>query len=297
MTYDAVVAVAPGHNYIAVKAMRSLRLFSGASRIIVITNRNNFRVFQQLAGEDISVRLLDEDRLIPGVSLDSLKGYLKNRDCTPARAGWYFQQFLKMSVCGLPEIAGHYLLWDADTVMLRPVTFFDGDGAVLINPSSEYYAPYFEIITRLWGKGRNVGFSFISEHLMVRSGYMKELISDIESRTPGKRPWPWTVMDLVDDKELARSGFSEYETYGNFVALNHPDSQKPRPMRSLRYGARRFGLRPNKYDLYVLSKNYSYVSFETWDRGGRAGIAVNKVVSLLVYWFDRVLNRFRVRPA
>src|SRR5882762_7103078 len=126
-------------------AVEGLRTHLRPVRITVATARQNFRAFQKALGR--SVELADEDELIPDMTLDSIRSM--PIPSFPRGAGWYFQQLLKYSWCFKNPEIGHYLVWDADTVLLRPLDFFDDQGRVLMTKSSEYHPPYFATFEQL----------------------------------------------------------------------------------------------------------------------------------------------------
>lgn len=277
--YDVVVPVGSAHNGVARIALRQLLKLAPCRELLVLTARENFGALQELRRLDPRLRLVDEDTVVPGVTLRSVASCLSRRGANPQRAGWYLQQFLKMGACLLPGIAGHYLLWDADTVMLRPIPFFSGE-AVLVNPAAEYHAPYFETYRRLLGATRSASYSFISEHLMVRTPLMQELLRTIGG-DPVAGEWVWRILEAIPAEELSSSGFSEYETYGNFVLSRFPGALRARSLPSWRFAARSFGLAPSRCDLFRLSRRYYYASFESWDVADPKELRRQKLLSVL----------------
>lgn len=282
--FDVVMPVADQHKEIATLSIQMLIGQIAPRRVYILTARNNFHFFETLQKNDRIV-LLDEDALIPGVRLESVADFIEKAGGKRSRAGWYFQQFIKMAACFLPDIAGHYLIWDADTLMLHPVHFLDDRHQVLVKPSSEYHQPYFDTYERILGLTRSVDFSFISEHLFVNTEYMKELIAAIEAHSEPGRPWVWCIMNAIDPMQLSSSGFSEYETYGNFVNTVHPGAFALRPLETIRYAARKFGPIPNRYDLYRLYRSYAFASFESWETTFSLRIRAEKCLSFLFYYF------------
>jgi len=280
--FDVIMPVTSQHNNIACLSIISLARHVAPHHIYVITPRENFPFFKSMQ-DDLRVTLLDENCLIPEIDLRSIGDFIEKAGEKRSRAGWYFQQFLKMAACFLPDMSEHYLVWDADTVMLKPIQFINDQNQVLVKPSSEYHQPYFDTYQRIFGKTRSVDYSFISEHFMIKTQYMNELIAAIESRTNSKRHWVWEIMEAVETKHLSGAGFSEYETYGNFVHTVHPGALAVRPLPTIRYGARKFGLIPNQYDLYRLSRSCAYASFESWDAGNPLRRRIEKSLSFFIY--------------
>ncbi len=283
-TYDIVVLVGQKDLRVAFACLTHLARFLNYGKMIVITARSNFVHLEHLDVENLV--LLDENSIIPSIHLEDIENFLLRHGATPHRAGWYFQQFLKMAMCAYEEMSAHYLVWDADTVLLQPLSFFTEEGRVLVAMAREYHEPYFRTYERLLNDTRSVDFSFIAEHLMVRSELMKGLLKEIDGNFPGTGHWVWRIMRAIDTEHLSSSGFSEYETYGNYVNRNFRDTVEYRRIPSLRGGARRFGCKPNRYDLHRLSREYQYVSFERSEVevGKRSKLALEKTLSFLLYY-------------
>ena len=65
---------------------------------------------------------------------------------------------------------------------------------------------------------------------------------------------------------LSSSGFSEFETYGNYVDTFYKGVYKHKRVESLRQGAVLFGMSPSEEDLLWASKDYDMISFEEHTR-------------------------------
>ena len=157
----------------------------------------------------------------------------------PGRAGWYVQQFIKMSFSFFTDDE-YYLIWDSDTVPLKPVKMFADDGRPFFDMKTEYNPPYFDTMSRILpGVTRAVRKSFISKHMLIRSEYMRGLIREIESSASvDGNNFQEKIMNAVDVKDLHESGFSEFETYGNYVMSRHEGSYILRDWHSLKHGGR-----------------------------------------------------------
>ena len=291
MIYDSVLCVAPQHKNISLRAIQSLHLFAQPRRIYIVTARKYFPFFETALETRLPVHLLDEDTVMDGLSLQYMQEYFNRRIGWSNRAGWYFKQFLNMSMANVPEVADHYLIWDSDTVLLQPTTFFSPDGRVLVNPKAKIHKPYFDLIRKILGLEQQVDFSFISEHLMVNTSYMKELVGDIARQTSGKMPWFELILNSLDDQELYGAGFAEYETYGTYIAHNYRNSYQCRPLKSIRSGARSYGTNPSKYDFFsLMMAGYAFATFEVWETTSKTRITINKAASKLLYMACSLLN-------
>ena len=229
-------------------------------------------------GPDVS--FLDEDRLIPGINLAAIQQILQRKIGAAERSGWYFQQFLKIQACHLPGIADHYLIWDSDTILLQPLEFFDAQGRILVTPTKRHHKPYFQAINRLLGLDKQTDYSFIAEHLMVRTGFMRELLERLKACAADRQTWVEAIFEAVSPTHLATTGFSEYETYGNYVAARYPDSFTTRELKGTRKGAAAFGMDPDAHDLFALMQSgYAYATFEVYMPRSAEMIRRNKITA------------------
>lgn len=178
----------------------------------------------------------------------------------------------------------HYLIWDADTIPLRNIQFLNKNKS-LIQTSSEYHRPYFDVIKSLLNLDKLIPKSFITEHMMVSKAIMKELIGTIQN-TNQKQHWVFNILSLIDKTNLSQSGFSEYETYGTYALSNYSFAIQIRDenLRSFRSGTRVYTPNPSFKNLEILKKlNYDYVTFEVWDNHSKKATSKNKKLAELYY--------------
>ena len=232
-----------------------------SGNIYLITNKGNFGGFEKLSS-DPRLRFIDENEVVEGLVLSDIQNYLSAQIGSDQRAGWYFQQFLKLGIAYRHELSHNYLVWDADCVLLRPLQFITSEGKIIITKSKEFHPPYFVTINNLLNLERAVDFSFISEHMVFSRQLVKQMVSQIENNST--QTWWHTILDAVPLADLGESGFSEYETYGNFVIANDRNIFEFRELHVSRKGTELFGVIPTKLDLIIASLTYSYISFELW---------------------------------
>ena len=139
-------------------------------------------------------------------------------DALPGRRGWYLQQLIKLSALERSSHRDRVVIWDADTVPLRQISFFDSHGNCSYYLGSEFHLPYFENIKRLLGMGRANTNSFIAQNFPITGNQIEAFFTFIETRH--QKNWWDAVISTIDFDEA--SGFSEYETLGTFVSsLSH----------------------------------------------------------------------------
>jgi hypothetical protein len=151
--------------------------------------------------------------------------------------------------------------------LLRPIEFLDSAGRMIFTRADEFHAPYFENYQHLLGEEPRREFSFISQHQIIHTGTLRELLGRIESRFPGPENWAWKIM-----RHLTGNGcnlFSEYETYGHYVKNHHPDRAVFRDLPWTREGTRLASYHPRQRDLDELARNYCFAAFEAYQRPWR----------------------------
>lgn len=133
--------------------------------------------------------------------------------------GWVLQQFIKLNASAFVTTAD-YLVMDADTVFLRPQSFFRGVKTVL-RYSDQYELLYNRSLELVFGHPRRFPVSFVTHHMLFNAALVKELLHLIEQRFG--RPWWEAILQEVDKGHPI--SFSEYELYGHF-ALSQPGWKK-----------------------------------------------------------------------
>ncbi|MES2980916.1 MAG: DUF6492 family protein [Verrucomicrobiota bacterium] len=236
---------------------RSLRRHLPEAEIHVITRRKDFDPFRSECGSDLI--LWDEDHFVAGMTLKQLQQYPK--PFLKKRSGWYFQQFLKLSFLNVANKTDEYfLIWDADTVLLRPLDFFDVEGRPYYTVAREHHNPYFTTFEALFGKRAHREFSFISQHQIIHKATLRKMLAEIETRNPDSKNWAWAIIENI--KGVGISLFSEYETYGHYLKLNSADAYALRNLKWTRYGQKWAGYPPSPDKLEEMSRNFDYAAFE-----------------------------------
>jgi hypothetical protein len=150
------------------------------------------------------------------------------------KLNWYYQQFLKYGFCNSPYNDGsYYVVVDGDTIWLRRIRFTDGD-KYLFNRKTEYWRPYFETLPRLlpgidMSNPCPFGHSFISEYMAFDTAILREMLGKIGD------DWVRTILEAAA-KSSHVVGFSEYETYGTYMANFHKDRMRSIQLQTSRHG-------------------------------------------------------------
>ncbi len=211
-------------------------------------------------------------RTVPAFTIVGENSYLEQfiealdrRLCQEAQArrGWYIQQFIKLAALAEARSDEVVVLWDADTVPLKDLTFRDDAGRLEYFTGTEYHRPYFATIRRLLGMQRAIGGSFVAQSFPTRGSWVHEFRSFVANRHG--TDWFEAIVAAIDFSEP--SGFSEYETLGTFLAHTHAAEIAYSADRWLRYGNSQLGgprWLGTAWGRFVL-RHDAFVAFEKWD--------------------------------
>jgi hypothetical protein len=243
---------------------RNIEKYIDSENYYVIVPENEVPLFKELSPP--SFQVVSENSLIPGLTL----GYVWQRlpENYRNRAGWYFQQILKIvALFVLPsEDDDLLLIWDADAVPVHNLGFCDEAGKVFFFTGAEYHRPYFEAIRKLTGFEKKVDFSFIAQCFPIYKKWAKEFVSFIEAKNQkGLVDAVLEVACLAGDP-----GFSEYETMGTFLVETHYSEIGVNVSPWERFGLSKYGSIEAVYNSETEGREFAHVTFESWDQPSSA---------------------------
>lgn len=236
----------------------------GINNLVFIGNEEVEKLINESHSIFEKTKFINEKSLI---DVDRIKKLIEKRNQNAIkRSGWYIQQFLKMQYCKLCKDK-YYLIWDCDTIPIKKVNMFNNDRKPYFDVKEEYNKPYFITMEKLLPElGKKYNYSFISEHMLIRTKIMKNLINRIENNINiyGDK-WYEKIINSINIDDLPNSGFSEFETYGTFANVHYNDSYKIRKWKSLRGG--KYYYNPKFFsfeDGQNISDKFDAISFENW---------------------------------
>ena len=183
---------------------------------------------------DNKVEFLSEQDLLPIDTIRPIYDELlsKSHCPMPSTIFWYYQQFLKMSYAKVCQ-SEYYLSWDSDTIPLHKIEMISPEGLPYFDIKSECQKEYFVTIERLFGFSKIIEKSFISEHMLFNKEYMMEIIKEIEATDFAGSNFAEKILFALGSDNI-KLGFSEFETFGTWVGMNHPSAYKLRNWKSIR---------------------------------------------------------------
>lgn len=233
-------------------------------KIFVILDMRLSRYVPKEVANNDRVRLVDENRVVPGVTFLSVKALLSNHGLTVRRTGWFLQQFIKLGFA-LSEYCDtdYYLSWDADTLPLRKIEFFTSDGKPIFTKKKEHNQAYFDTLSKILELGEYADFSYIAEHMMFNKNVMTEMLGDIKKSPIYGDSWYEKIINATDSANV--NSFSEFETYGNFCLNHYPDMYATQVLNTFRKAGYIAGRFISDRKLNYMSFDLDTASFELGD--------------------------------
>ena len=265
--YDVLIPVAKKDTAFVKNVVTYInRNLIGCENIYIVTNQKNFQKLQALASSEKNVKILDENALVPELNFGIVAECMEKKGAGKEdRVGWYFQQLLKFAFAKSQYAKEYYLTWDADTIPLSPISFFDGE-TPLFTKKIEHHKPYFVTLNRILGFGKLVDFSFIAEHMIFKVPIVKEMLDAIAAYpTSEGNNWVEKIMFACHFAPGQGPYFSEFETFGNYCVKYHPSLYQVRQLNTFRSAGMIRGRHINEKLLDRLAFDLNIASFEAFD--------------------------------
>jgi FkbM family methyltransferase len=214
------------------------------------------------------IQVISEEEVIPSSFLKIIEEHLDPTTVQSTRGGWIYQQFLKMQGA-IDSQKDRIALWDADTVPLKKISFFDDKNRARFYTSNEHHRPYFEMINSILGCSKIYKYSFIAQSIPFKRQWIIDLCREIEDRT-GSADWKLGILSCMRSA-LGPSPFSEYETIGTYAMSRLNETDKPIPQANsqswVRNGYELIGPAANlSFFNHASLHNAAFVSFERWSK-------------------------------
>lgn len=265
--FDVVIPVVYKDFSFLKKVIKYICLNLCPMHIFIVTNGKMARFLPKEILNNSLCIIIDENSLVKGLSYTKLNDIIKKQNREHTNTGWFYQQFLKMGF-SLSEYCtlDYYLSWDADTLPLQKIDFFDKNGHPYFTMKTEYHKPYFAAIKTLLGLDKTSSGSYIAEHMMFNRDIMREMLDKIEKASVPGDNWMEKIMNAIVPETVSAASFSEFETYGTYCKNYFPDLYLEREIRNFRLGGIIQGRFISDKMLSKLATDLAVVSFEIYDR-------------------------------
>ena len=232
--------------------------------LVIIGDENVEKYFDNYKSifYNIPYNFIYEGKLINVVKIkDAIKRRKKD---AVKRTGWYIQQFVKMAYSIICK-DDYYLIWDSDTIPVKPLKLFDKKKKPFFHVRKIIAKPYFITLKKVFPNlGQIYNYSFVTEHILIKTEIMKNLIQKIEENNNLIGDiWYEKIINSIDLKYLGNIGFSEFETYGTFSSIYYKNLYIIKPWKSLREGKQYYNIMSfHSGDIKIIAKKYDAISFE-----------------------------------
>ena len=215
-------------------------------------------------------KIIEEDKIITLKKFKLISNkYLKNNNYhkeIQARLTWYYQQILKISfmVNFINKEKKPILMWDADTILLKPFQFFKKNLTLKYGTTLEYYSAYFKTNKKILRVLPNYFIAMTNQFIGLTPKEGKFLIRKLNYIKKNNNDTPkWLTEIIISSisnvhKKYDGSMFSEQELIGQSNLLFSNERQKL--IHGIRVGLN--GKLTNLQISIIKILNYSYVCYE-----------------------------------
>ncbi len=251
----------------------------------------NFDNFQ-ICGEDEIIKF-DRFKEVASPILKKTNYYKKIQD----RLGWYYQQVLKLTfMYNFIKLNNEKLLiWDADTIILKKIKFFDNDKSLVYGTTSEFFRAYYATNKTILGEIPKYFVSSVCQFSAITPYDLKNLLSKLSKFEPLKKniaEWFTSIIfeAIVNThKEYNGSLFSEYELLGHSKLL---ENKKPQILISgIREGLD--GVLSGSQEMIIKMLNYKHLTYEHFDQLDKKQKFVPLIILLIKKTSNKIYRSFK----
>tara|TARA_B100000989_G_scaffold245896_1_gene193056 strand:+ start:2121 stop:3050 length:930 start_codon:yes stop_codon:yes gene_type:complete len=219
-------------------------------------------------------RIYDEDEIIKFERFKEIANLILKKtnyyEKIQGRLGWYYQQVLKLTfIYNFIKINNEKLIiWDADTIILKKIKFFDNEKSVIYGTTSEFFKAYYATNKTILGDIPKYFVSSVCQFSAVTPYDLKNLLSKLSNFQPSKKNIAEWFTSMIFEaiikthKEYNGSLFSEYELIGHSKLL---ENKKPQILISgIREGLD--GVLSNSQEMIIKILNYKHLTYENPDQ-------------------------------
>ena len=269
-------------------------------QFFIICPNVDLKKFKQELNLD-NLQIYDEDEIIKfdrfkeiaNPILKKTNYYEKIQD----RLGWYYQQVLKLTfMYNFIKLNNQKLLiWDADTIILKKIKFFDNEKSLIYGTTSEFFKAYYATNKTILGEIPKYFVSSVCQFCAVTPYDLKNLLSKLSKFDPSKKDIAeWFTCIIFEaiiktHKEYNGSLFSEYELIGHSKLL---EDTKPQILISgIREGLD--GVLSNSQQFIIKMLNYKHVTYECSDQLGKKQSFVPLMKLLIKKTSNKIYRGFK----
>ncbi len=203
------------------KSINSLKFIKNITIDNIYIISNDVLLLDDLINDPRAI-IINDDKVL-GFNSDHYQYPVKENGLSN-RSGWLFQQLIKLG-WSLHSKSENYIVIDADTYFLQPISFFDQKGRFIFFCVEEWWLPYFKSFKMLFNYKHVAIWSRVAHMMIFNTHYVRKMLHELESIHGSTWHDAIAKTRIVD----SHSCFSEFETYANWMLINHPKLCTARP--------------------------------------------------------------------
>jgi hypothetical protein len=238
-------------------------------KICVICPNKQLREFKnRLDLEDIEI--VDEDKIISFKEFnkiyENLSKNINYKEKFDLRLKWYYQQALKITFAlnFIKKKNENIIIWDADTVILKKLSFFKNDISVKYGNFFEFHKDYYETNKEILKENPKYFISFLNQFVAISVKECDFFMKNYLKNNLQEKTLDTMISELIFKSIFNRhrvfkgSLFSEYELIGqsNYMFNNF----KQKPLLFLRFGLNGKLTRIQKF--FAERLGYKHITYE-----------------------------------
>ena len=218
---------------------KNFKKFYKSFKIFIVCPNNEIQEFKKRLHFS-EFNLINEDTIITfevfNKIFEKLNHNVKYKDIFKKRLGWYYQQILKLSF--VMEFVGlnkeNIVIWDADTVILKKLNFFEGEYSIKYGTLFEFHKHYYKTNKSIIGEHPRYFISslvqFISLSVLEYNFFYQKIINldpdDNEEKTAPQLS-KIILKNIFKTHDIYNGSlFSEYELIGISSYILRKNKQK-----------------------------------------------------------------------
>ena len=214
-------------------------------RLFIICPHNQKKEFQDKIKFD-EVSIISEDDVIKFNKFESiynnLNGEIDYKKQFHERLKWYYQQALKLTFVFnfINETNENIVIWDADTIILKKISFFKDDISIKYGNFFEFHKAYYKTNKNILKRLPSYFISFLNQFIGITKAEYEFFFENCLYKKSEKISLAEYFSELIlksifnQHKVYNGSLFSEYELIGQSNYLFK--RQKQKPILFLRFG-------------------------------------------------------------
>jgi len=265
-------------------------------KFYIICPREDFFSFTKIFGRNDGIKIISEESIIKLKDFKNifLSYFDKSKKKILTQINWYYQQCLKISFLFLTKNSLN-IIWDADTIILKKINFFDKKFQASRNYENLYelHMPYFitnkiilKIIPKKFNSAINQFASITKKELNI---FAKEL-NDFLIKKKKTSHWIAHIIakSIYETGQNDSSLFSEYELIN--IWKRKQSLYKFSYIKFFRTGTN-LKLTKNKIELIKLL-NYKHITNEKHFKNHKAKISWFALIIQLIFFETRTIKNF-----